>query len=157
MTSPGKAKASLCMDEDIPACFDVMSKSFGTDAPFVNAYFPAHATEAGRTQGISRLLEWKHSSPESVFLKAVIPNDHEGQEQIAGMAVWTLMKEAPPAELEDAEDVKSIWPDETEREFMTLLWREYVIPRSEAIKKGGDTGLWGKHVMCHFVFVGREK
>lgn len=126
-------------DADIPALFSVMSRSFGPDAPFVNIYFPRHDS-TGADQGTARLRKWKTSSPESHFLKAV----HEGE--AVGLAVWTLMREVPPSEIADVEDVAGVWPDEGDAEFMARLWRAYVGPRSGAVRaaeRRGE-GVWGE-------------
>lgn len=135
---------SLVSDAEIPACVDVISKAFGHDAPFVDIYFPNHDTPSGQAQASKRLIAWKQSSESSTFLKAVTRADDGSQEHIIGLAVWTLMKEAPPAELSKAENVEEVWPDEYDREFMTRLWREYVIPRTQTINDSGGKGVYGK-------------
>jgi hypothetical protein len=136
-----KLSVALLSDEDIPASFQLMSKSFGHDAPFIDIYFPAHDTPAGQEKGSKRLAAWKQSSPDSTFLKAVHP-DQNDQQRIIGFAVWTYMQEPPPAELHKVEDVNEVWPDEQDREFMTRIWKAYVTPRSKAIEesRGGVYG-----------------
>jgi len=140
-------KGQICVaplaDDDIPASFQVLSKSFGHDAPFVDIYFPAHDTPAGQAQGSKRLQAWKHGAPNSTFLKAVTKTG-PCQDRLIGIAIWTHMDEAPPAELEKVEDVEEVWPDEKDREFMTRLWREYVVPRSEAIEGSKGRGVYGE-------------
>ncbi|KAJ4360263.1 uncharacterized protein N0V89_000823 [Didymosphaeria variabile] len=121
-------------DADLPGTFKMMSLSFGSDAPFINAYFLAHDTPAGQAQGAERLLAWKQSSPDSQFLKAV--STRGGEEIVIGIGIWTYMVEQPPQTLEDAEgeeDVRKYWPREEEREWMKALWREYVKPRTRAV------------------------
>lgn len=61
-----------------------------------------------------------------------------------GLAIWTVMKEAPPAELSMVENVEEVWPDQSDREFMTRLWRDYVVPRTRAINDSGGKGVYGK-------------
>jgi hypothetical protein len=137
-------------DADIPETFRVMSLSFGTDAPFINAYFPAHATPAGQAQGAERLLAWKRSAPESQFLKAVSAGDG-GREVIVGMGVWTHLREAPPQTLDDAEGeegVEKYWPGERDREWMKVLWREYVKPRTGAVVEAKGRGVYGERAAC---------
>jgi len=133
----------LLSDEDIPVSFRVMSKSFGQDAPFVNIYFPRHDTSEGQKQGSKRLLEWKKSAPNSTFLKATT-KDVQGEEIIIGMAIWTHMTEIPSPKLEEVEDAEAVWPDLEDRGFMANLWKDYVIPRTEAIKKSRGKGIYGK-------------
>lgn len=116
-------QVALVTDEEIPTCFQLLSKSFGSNAPFVNAYFPRHDTPEGQAQGSKRLLEWKTVSPESTFLKAVRTAEEDGEEQIIGFAVWTRMNQAPPSNLSEAQNVVEIWPDAQDREYMTRLWR----------------------------------
>ncbi|KAI1472617.1 uncharacterized protein F4812DRAFT_464701 [Daldinia caldariorum] len=145
MAAINTVSISPLSDEEIPISFQVLSKSFGHDAPFVDIYFPNHDTPSGQAQGSKRLTEWKHSSEASTFLKATIATtacDEGSQQTIIGLAVWTLMKEAPPAELAKVENVEEVWPDEADREFMTRLWRDYVVPRSKAIEDSGGKGVY---------------
>ncbi|KAI5865920.1 hypothetical protein GGS23DRAFT_554603 [Durotheca rogersii] len=52
------------------------------------------------------------------------------------------MKEAPPADLAQVEDVAAVWPDRGDREFMTRLWRSYVVPRTQAIREAQGRGVY---------------
>ncbi|KAI8960218.1 hypothetical protein F5Y11DRAFT_272214 [Daldinia sp. FL1419] len=143
MASGNGVKIGPLSDEEIPTSFQLVSKSFGHDAPFVDAYFPNHDTPSGQARGSERLLAWKQSPEESTFLKATARDDRDGREVIIGLAVWTFMDEAPPADLAEAEnDVTEVWPDERDREFMTRLWRDYVGPRSEVVKSSGGKGVY---------------
>ncbi|KAI0387572.1 hypothetical protein F5Y04DRAFT_7608 [Hypomontagnella monticulosa] len=142
MASQSKIDVALLSDEDIPACFQVLSKSFGHNAPFVDIYFPNHDTPSGQAQGTKRLTAWRQSSDDSKFLKAVIRSNGGEQEQSIGLAIWTYMKEHPPAELEKAENVEEVWPDKDDREYMTRLWREYVIPRTQTINESEGKGVY---------------
>ncbi|KAG4222709.1 hypothetical protein PC116_g28818 [Phytophthora cactorum] len=144
MASGNTVNVSPLSDEDIPISFQVLSKSFGHDAPFVDIYFPNHDTPSGQEQGSKRLTAWKQGSEASTFLKATTRGDQGGQELIIGLAVWTLMKELPPAELAKAENVEEVWPDEADREYMTRLWSDYVVPRSKAIEDSGGKGVYGR-------------
>ncbi|XXH00584.1 hypothetical protein Hte_006932 [Hypoxylon texense] len=146
MAPTGKVSISLLSDEDIPICFQILSQSFGHDKPFVDIYFPNHDTPQGQVQGSQRLTTWKHASKNTTFLKAVVSPDtkdaHDGSpERIIGFGIWTLMKTAPPAELEKAENIET-WPDEDDREFMARLWKDYVIPRSQAVEDSGGKGAY---------------
>lgn len=143
MAPASKVDVALASDEDMPACVEVMSKAFGHDAPFVDIYYPNHDTPVGQAQASKRLTTWKQSSESSTFLKAVARAEDGGQEEIIGLAIWTLMKDAPPPELAKAENVEEVWPDKDDREFMTRLWREYVIPRTQSIKDSGGKGVYG--------------
>ncbi|KAI0389377.1 hypothetical protein F5Y17DRAFT_462798 [Xylariaceae sp. FL0594] len=131
MSTSNKVVVSVPRDEDIPTCFQVVSLSFGHDAPFVDIYFPAHWTSAGQAQASKRLLAWKRSG-KSTFLKATIPVGDE-EEKIIGLAIWTHMKTPPSAKLEDGENVEEVWPDADDREYMTRLWRGFVQPRRQAV------------------------
>lgn len=143
MAPVSKVDAVLVSDEEMPTCVEVLSKSFGHDAPFIDIYFPNHDTPSGQAQASKRLVDWKRGSESSTFLKAIARADDGSQEHIIGIAIWTFMKEAPPAELSEAENVEEVWPDEDDREFMTRLWREYVIPRTQTIKDSGGKGVYG--------------
>ncbi|KAF2653130.1 hypothetical protein K491DRAFT_603498 [Lophiostoma macrostomum CBS 122681] len=134
-----KPKISIApvSDSEIPTCFRILDKSFANNAPFVDIYFPEHDTASGQVAGSRRLLKWKRGSAESVFVKAVMERD-KGKEmdddRIVGFAVWTHMTSPPSDVLEDVEKAEEVWPDEEDREFMRGLWREYVRPRSRAIR-----------------------
>lgn len=143
---PGnRVSISLVSDEEIPVCFEVLSKSFGHDAPFVDIYFPEHDTPLGRERGSKRLLAWKKGDEKSTFLKATIARAGPGDdEQIVGLAVWTHMVEPPPADISEAENVDEVWPDRDDREFMSRLWRSYVTPRSRAVENSGGKGVYGE-------------
>ncbi|KAI1760110.1 hypothetical protein GGR53DRAFT_510950 [Hypoxylon sp. FL1150] len=146
MAPTGKVSIAVLSDEDIPTCFHVMSQSFDHDKPFVDAYFPNHDTPSGQAQGSKRLTTWKNNFEESTFLKAVISPqapDEQGEvpERIIGLGIWTLMKTPPPAELEKAENIEA-WPDEDDREFMARLWKDYVVPRSQAIEDSNGKGAY---------------
>lgn len=143
MGRPRNVDVALVSDAEMPACVEVISKAFGHEAPFVDIYFPNHDTPAGQAQASKRLIAWNQSSESSTFLKAVTRADDGSQERIIGLAVWTLMKEPPPAELSEAENVEEVWPDEDDREFMTRLWREYVIPRTQTVNDAGGKGVYG--------------
>ncbi|KAI0509241.1 hypothetical protein F5B22DRAFT_367772 [Xylaria bambusicola] len=144
MSSTNRIDIALIEDGDMPACFKIVSETFGHDAPFVDIYFPNHDTSYGQVQGSSRLLAWKHASRDSVFLKAVtsVDGDRTSKDHIVGLAVWTHMKAIPPQKLEDAENVEEIWPDMNDRKFMTALWEDYVRPRSQAVRDSNGNGVY---------------
>ncbi|KAI1335304.1 hypothetical protein F5Y15DRAFT_398179 [Xylariaceae sp. FL0016] len=142
MDPSSRASVALLSDDEIPASFEVLSKAFGHDAPFVDIYFPAHDTPTGQAQGAKRLVAWKQSGGASTFIKAVVGDGRGGPERIVGLAIWTHMKEPPPAELEKAENVEEVWPDKNDRGFMTRLWKEYVIPRTEAVVNSEGKGVY---------------
>jgi hypothetical protein len=182
MTAKPKPKVTInpLTSNEIPACFRLLSKSFGHDAPFVDMYFPAHDTAAGQVAGCKRLLAWERGTPESVFLKATIAasaGESESErgsgsgsgnagagagetgtvsvEKIIGFAVWTLMKEPPPEVLEEVENVMEVWPDEEGRAFMAQLWRSYVQLRSKAIRDSSGKGVYGKCLLWSRLHVQR--
>lgn len=130
-------------DDDIPKCMQIMSKSFGHDAPFVDAWFVDHDTVVGQAKGIPRLAAWKKNDHNATFLKAMM-TDSSGKKQIMGWAVWTYMTEPPPQELDLTEDVTAVWPNEDDREFMARLWRDYVVPRSRTIEATNGKGVYGQ-------------
>lgn len=134
---------SICADEDMTDCFKVISNSFGHDAPFIDAFFPDHETNVGQNQGYKRLLSWKNTSAQSTFLKATTRAGDGGRERVIGVAIWTFMKEPPPNDFEVVEDVKQFWPDGDDREFMKVLWRKFVIPRSQAVIDSKGDGVYG--------------
>ena len=140
--STSKVEVALVSDEDIPTCCRILSESFAHNEPFIDAWFPHHETSSGQAQGTKRLLEWKETSPESTFLKAVTYRDN--QEQIMGFAIWKREKEQIPAELDKTEDVEEIWPNKNDREYMARLWRDYVVPQNKAISDSKGKGVYSK-------------
>ncbi|CAI6342063.1 unnamed protein product [Periconia digitata] len=144
MSPSDKLSIVPLFENEIPVCAELLSRSFGHDAPFVDIYFPNHDTPSGQASVSSRLTAWQRSSLEdSVFLKAVIRSSKDNKDGIiAGFCIWTLMKEPPPAELAKVEKVDEVWPDKDDREFMTRLWSKYVIPRSEVIKRSAGKGVY---------------
>ncbi|KAI1858229.1 hypothetical protein JX265_010897 [Neoarthrinium moseri] len=142
MSTGFKVSVALLSDHEIPTCFQILSKSFGHDAPFVDMYFPGHDTPSGQARGSERLKQWKQNADNSTFLKAITRLEPINEERIIGFAIWTYMKEPPPADLVNVEDVNTVWPDEDDREFMTQLWKSYVIPRTQAIKGSHDRGVY---------------
>jgi len=143
MTTPAnKVTVALLSDEEIPASFQLVSKSFSHDAPFIDNLFPGHDTPSGQVQGSKRFALWKQSSKTSTFLKAVKQADQEGENQIIGFAVWTYLKEAQPRKLEEVENVEEVWPDKANREFMARLWSEFMQPRSQVIRDLHGQGVY---------------
>jgi hypothetical protein len=147
MTKP-KVTVALLSDEDIPTCFQILSKSFGHDAPFVDIFYPEHDTPSGQEKGARRFAAWKKSAKNCTFLKAVVQVGEEGeeeeaQERIAGWAVWTFSNEAPTEEIENLKNAEEIWPDREDLLFMASLWREYKKPRTAAIQSTEGKGAFG--------------
>ncbi|POS69691.1 hypothetical protein DHEL01_v211917 [Diaporthe helianthi] len=141
-------EVALVSDEEMPTFVEVMSKAFGHDAPFVDIYFPNHDTPAGQVQLSKRLTAWKQGSESSTFLKAVTRTDNGDQEKTIGIAIWTLMKEAPASEMAEAENVEEVWPVADDREFMTELWREYVIPRTHSVQNSDGKGIYALELLA---------
>ncbi|KAF2794483.1 hypothetical protein K505DRAFT_407495 [Melanomma pulvis-pyrius CBS 109.77] len=142
MTTAAKISVTLLDDDDFPTSFQVLSKSFGHDAPLIDIYFPNHDTPSGQARGSARLAAWKQGSEDSTFLKAVLKSGQDGQERIIGLAVWTYMKEPPPADIEKVENVEEVWPDVDDREYMARLWRDYVVPRTKSIEDSAGKGIF---------------
>ena len=132
-----------CTPADIPACMEVISVTFKHDKPLVDLLFPAHETANGRTQGTERLTKQLQTDEDASFIKAV-QESGEG-EKIVGFAIWTHMVQPPPENISEVEDMEAVWPNKTDRAFMTEVWREYVGPRSEAVRQAEEgKGVWGK-------------
>jgi hypothetical protein len=142
--STSRVTVDLLSDDEVPTSFEVLSKSFGQNAPFINAYFPNHGTIAGQEQGSKRFAVWKQTAESSMFIKATTEVGQEKKNQIIGVAVWSYMKEAPAAEIDEEENVEDVWPDTQEREFMRRLWRDYVKPRTQSIQDSGGKGVYGE-------------
>ncbi|KAK7756773.1 hypothetical protein SLS62_001216 [Diatrype stigma] len=94
--------------------------------------------------GTKRLLEWKQTDKNSTFLKAVTRDSQGILGQIIGLAIWTHMKEVPPAEPAKVEEIEEIWPDQDDREFMARLWGDYIVPRTQAVESSGEKGVYGE-------------
>ncbi|KAF9734585.1 hypothetical protein PMIN01_07488 [Paraphaeosphaeria minitans] len=104
MPTPPNVHIAPLSDLDIPKTFGVMSLSFGADAPFINAYFPAHATPAGRAAGGGGYCRDRG--------------------------------------LDGEEGVRRYWPEEEDREWMGVLWRDYVKPRTGALVGAEGRGVY---------------
>ncbi|KAI1325620.1 hypothetical protein F5Y16DRAFT_422699 [Xylariaceae sp. FL0255] len=67
----------------------------------------------------------------------VVSTDDDGEKSIA---VRTLMNDIFSAALEAAEDVEEFWPDKSDRELMTRLWRDYEKSTMKAVvdSRGSD-------------------
>ena len=145
MESENKASVSLVSDEEIPVCFEVFSKSFRHDAPFVDIHYPDYDTPWGQERGSKRLLAWKKGGEKSTLLEATIAGSSSGgDDQIVGLALWTHMMEPPPVDIAEVENIEEAWPDRDDREFMTRLWRSYLISRSRAVENSGGKGVYGE-------------
>ncbi|KAK9775889.1 putative Cullin family profile domain-containing protein [Seiridium cardinale] len=103
-----------------------------------------HHTPSGQAQGFKRLLLWKKSAKNSVFLKAVAQRGLRNEEHIVDIGIWTLMKELRPTELVEVENAEQVWPDKGDRKFMAPLWNFYAILRSRAIKESAGKGVCGE-------------
>ena len=135
---------ALVSDEDIPTCMQILTKSFGNDEPFLDAWFPHHWTQSGQAQGTKRLKTLGRASPDSIFLKAVTQPSDGGEEQIVGYAIWKHEKETIPSELDEVEeeDVEKVWPDKNDRAYMAQLWRDYVVPLNRAVEQSDGKGVY---------------
>ena len=139
---------SACAPQELRACFALMSAAFGRNAPVINVLFPNHFTPTGAEQGTKRLEQWQQSEPHAHFIKATssLPNVHKPG--VSGFAVWTLMPEQPPQELDDTEDAGAVWGRlenaEVETEFARQIWRRYVKPRSAAVRESNGKGVYGR-------------
>lgn len=142
MSTSSKIVVEECTDDDMPEFFSVMSRAFGHDAPFVDMYFPNHDMEKGQVQDSKRFAAWRNYGTSS-FIKAVFKSGDENQDRIIGIAVWTHMKQAPSANIEDLEDVASVWPAEDDAEYMKRLWAKYVVPRTHAVNTSKGAGVYG--------------
>ena len=55
----------------------------------------------------------------------------------------------PSADLSKIEDMAAVWPDPSDREFASRLWREYIVPRSEAVREAEEgKGALGRLALC---------
>lgn len=143
MGTATKLGVDLLSEEDVPTCFQILSNSFGHSAPLMDMLYPNHDTPPGQEQGSKRLAVWRQSAKNSVFLKAVGQTTQE-PDKIVGFAIWTHMQEPPPLDITQTENAEEVWPDTIDREYMTRLWRNYVIPRTQAIKNSNGKGVYGK-------------
>ena len=137
-----KVSITPVSDEDISTCMQILSKSFKHNEPFIDAWFPNHWTPSGQEQGTKRLKTLGTASPDSRFLKAVIPAAQGQEEQIIGFAIWKHEKEPMPSELDETEDVEEVWPHKNDREYMAQLWKDYVVPLNKAVEESGGKGAY---------------
>ncbi|KAL2853599.1 hypothetical protein BJX68DRAFT_265067 [Aspergillus pseudodeflectus] len=124
---------------DFARFFDITALTFGHQIHdgIWSAFNPGWDTPAGREAGIARLVgRWESTTtdregrPNTVFLKAVVPggSSGEGEEEIAGVAIWVQASNVPgygdkPAtDLGEAMDLEALYPDNpTEQRYLRQL------------------------------------
>jgi hypothetical protein len=122
---------------DMPRTFEIISTTFGSQYPYIEAVYPAHSTPLGRARGAERLLAVKNADPCSNFLK-VVDTDSE---KIVAVAKWNIYQNNIPEEKDlDGE----WWNSEEEKEFARFMFRDYLVPRRGVIRELGG------NVMCKF-------
>ncbi|KAL2810735.1 hypothetical protein BJX63DRAFT_422834 [Aspergillus granulosus] len=115
---------------DFPRFFDITALTFGHQIGdgIWSAFNPAWDTPSGREAGISRLVSrWssttrdRNGSPNTIFLKAVVPrNGRESEggqgEDIAGVAIWVQASnvagygDKPVTDVSHAMDLNTLYP-----------------------------------------------
>ena len=58
-------------DADFPTLFALLSQSFAHRHPFIESFYPAHETPAGRQAGSARLLSFAKADPNTYFVKCI--------------------------------------------------------------------------------------
>lgn len=132
-------QVQFCSDADMARTFAIISSAFGHEHPYIDAAFPAHDTPVGRQLGGERMLAIKHTDPNTKFLKVV---DTETGKMIA-QAKWNIYKNTIPT-IVDLDG--PYWKTDEEKEYAQLLCREYLIPRTKAIKETGG------NLLCKLCF-----
>lgn len=128
-------KLEICRDDDMPRIFEILSLAFGHEQPYIDAVFPHHATAPGRKVGADRLLAIKHSDPTTTFVKVTDTDTGE----IMAQAKWNIYNGEVPEEVELDGD---FWAGQDEKEYAQYLSREFLGPRTAAIKASGG------HLVC---------
>ena len=121
-------KLETCTDGDMDRGFAILSSAFGHEHPYIDACFPDHDQEIGRKRGGERLLAIKQSDPNTTFIKVT---DMQTGKMIA-LAKWNVYKGTVPKE---AELEGEFWQGPDQKEYAQYLFREFLVPRREAIKK----------------------
>ncbi|KAL8942205.1 MAG: hypothetical protein Q9211_001503 [Gyalolechia sp. 1 TL-2023] len=128
-------KLGDCDDSDMTDAFAIISSALGHEHPYHDYVFPNHDTTPGRKVGGERLLAIKTSDPNTRFLKVTDMDTGE----IIAVAKWNIYDGVVPDEIELDGD---FWATSEDKEYAKYLFRGYLVPRREAIKRSGG------HLVC---------
>ena len=129
-----------------PAAIDrvwhTLNDAFPAHAPLVNILFPGRGTQEGDASIIARLRTKTNKTTQSHthFIEARLGGAS------VGAAIWTELFTEPSANLADLEEVERVWPNESDRAFASLIWRQYMVHRGAFVRehaKGGKP-VWGR-------------
>ena len=135
---------SFCEDRDMVDVFAVISASFGHEHPYIESLFPDHDQPLGRQRGGERLLNIKHTDPNTTFLKVVDINS----KQIVGVAKWIVYNGVLP---EESVPDGPFWANQDEKELAQDMFRGYNVPRMKAIREsGGNLVCESLRMILHF-------
>ena len=131
-------KLETCTDADMHRAFAIVSESFGHEHPYIDACYPDHDQEHGRKLGGERMLAIKNADPNTTFIKVV---DTQTGKMIA-LGKWNVYEGTVP---EEADLEGDFWQSQDDKEYAQYLYREYLVPRREAIKKSGGNLVCKSH------------
>ena len=123
-------KVDVCADADMPRTFAIISAAFGHEHPYFDAVYPEHDQPLGRERGGERLLAFKHSDPNTTFLKVTDTNTKD----LLAVAKWNIYDGVVPDEqLPDG----PYWSSQEDKEYGQHMFHEYMVPRMNAIRQSG--------------------
>lgn len=93
----------------------------------------AQWAESGRKQGGERMLKYKKEDPNTVFLKAFLPDTGE----IVGMAKWNIFTNNTIPDPAKSSDTTNYWKSEEEMAVAGAMAKNFLSLRTEAIQKSG--------------------
>ncbi|KAI0176117.1 hypothetical protein GGR52DRAFT_346344 [Hypoxylon sp. FL1284] len=156
-TKPATTQAQIEVidrPEDVVEAFNCACKAFGEqsrDAIWI-AMNPGwdQVGPAGRPKAAARLVEqWRRTThdskgnPNTVFLKATIPDPAEdGRQIIAGLAIWAQLSmvegrgDPPSEDLRSSVDLEALYPgNEAEQRYLCQICRSFAKQRCELTRE----------------------
>jgi hypothetical protein len=113
------------LDQIVPRTFEAMGNGY----EFMNVMWPDHHTPDGQRKIVARFLAIKDAAPNTKWIKAVaVPS-----EEIVGFAMWTIINQQRPPEL-DIDGPPGTWADEEEKKYCQALHRSLLASRRKAIR-----------------------
>ena len=116
----------ICPAQDFYRVFSLASDAFGHDAPYHDAIYPNHHSDAGRQAGAQRFLHLARTDPKNRFTKATDTATGE----IVGFARWIVFANEDEREPELSGD---FWETQDEKDYAVHLYEVFLRPRRETV------------------------
>ncbi|KAI6382170.1 hypothetical protein MCOR25_000760 [Pyricularia grisea] len=124
----------FCEPADVPRCFEIVSRAFGTEHGYFEAVFPDHTTPEGRKAGAERLAG-ALNKPGARLCKVTDTDTGE----ILGFAKWDVYERLPTNVGPKDGPKGNYWKDDKAKELSDYFWWEFTRRRWDAVREsGGD-------------------